>query len=347
MGLTVLALIAALACGAAQAFAAPGTPTTPATPGTSTPKLPTDGLSSLPATGLPQVDDILNTLAGTGSSSRPGTPGGTGTGGETSQLIVVTSPKASNPTATLTAFERGADKSWKPVIGPTKAFLGSLGMGEPKDNVYRSPEGTYPLDQAFGRLANPGTKMPYFQTTKRDWWDSNMQSPTYNTHVRQDKSPGGDSENLYDMGPVYDYAVNIAHNPQRVPGKASAMFLHVSNNQPTMGCIAIDKDLMRKTLVWLDPAKNPKITVGVNKSAPSGDAPAITPQGTTPSPSAPGRGTTPSAPGTTTPGTTTPGTTTPGTAPGTGGGLADLVDQAQLTDLLTALTDLIPEMAGS
>lgn len=144
------------------------------------------------------------------------------------------------------------------MFGPTKAFLGSLGMGEPKDNVYRTPEGTFALDQAFGRQANPGTKMPYFQATRQDWWDSNMKSPTYNTHVRQANSPGGDSENLYDAGPVYDYAVNIAHNPQRTPGKASAMFLHVTNGEPTMGCVAIDRDVMHKILRVARPRQAPQ-----------------------------------------------------------------------------------------
>lgn len=190
-------------------------------------------------------------------------------------MIVVTSPKASDTTATLTAFEKAADGKWSTFAGPVKAYVGSQGIGEPKDNVPRTPEGTFALDQAFGRDANPGTKMPYFQATTNDWWDSNMKSATYNTHV-QGRSPGGDSENLYNSGPVYDYAVNIAHNPQRTPGKASAMFLHVTNGEPTQGCVAIDKETMKKILVWLDPAKDPKITIGVNKAAPTADAPNTT-----------------------------------------------------------------------
>ncbi|MGV9858214.1 L,D-transpeptidase family protein [Gordonia sp. NPDC003425] len=313
--LVVLAVMAAIAAGTGQALAAPGTTTTPTTP-------VTPSVSGVPQTGIPQLDEILNKLAGTGSSE----PGGTA--GDSSQLIVVTAPKASDTTATLTAFERGTDNTWKPVIGPTKAFLGAQGMGEPKDNVPRTPEGTFALDQAFGRQANPGTKMPYFQATREDWWDSNMKSPTYNTHVRQAKSPGGDSENLYDSGPVYDYAVNIAHNPQRVPGKASAMFLHVTNNEPTQGCVAIDREDMRKVLTWLDPAKHPKITIGVNASAPTG-----------------------SGPSTTTPPTTTPPTTTPppgGASPAPSvPGVSDILGGGALTDLLTQLVNLLPGLLGT
>lgn len=315
LGLLVIALFAALAGGAGHAVAAPETTTPTTTPGAGA-TLP--GGISIPQTGIPEVDGILNTLSGSGS-------GDGATSGDTSQMIVVTAPNASDETGTLTAFEKDASGTWKPVFGPTKAYLGELGMGQAADNVYRTPEGTFALDQAFGRLANPGTKMPYFKTDTQDWWDSDMKSPTYNTHVRQVQSPGGDSENLYNSGAAYDYAVNIASNPQRIPGKASAIFLHASTGEPTMGCVAIDKEVLRNILVWLDPAKRPKITIGVNQGAPTGTAPAVTTPGTT-------------TPGTTTPGTTTPGTTTPGTS--------DLGSNA-LTQLLGQLVGLLPALLGA
>ena len=255
VGLVVFAAVLSLIAVPATASAAPA-PSNPA-----------------PTGGGTLVDSVLNTLAGLGGSSD-----GTSAPSKTTQMIVVTAPKATDTKATLTAFEKGADGKWTTVAGPVPAFLGSQGLGEPKDNVPRTPEGTFALDQAFGRDANPGTKMPYFQATKDDWWDSNMKSPTYNTHVKG-KNPGGDSENLYNSGPVYDYAVNIASNPQRTPGKASAMFLHVTNGAPTQGCVAIDKETMKKILVWLDPEKDPKITIGVNKGAPSADAPSTTTPG--------------------------------------------------------------------
>ena len=48
------------------------------------------------------------------------------------------------------------------------------------------------------------------------------------------------------------------------------MFLHASNNQPTEGCVAIEAwGAMRDILRWLDPAKNPKIVIGVNKGTPT------------------------------------------------------------------------------
>ena len=73
-----------------------------------------------------------------------------------------------------------------------------------------------------------------------------MKSPTYNTLVTKDRMPSREAENLYNMGAVYDYAVNIAHNPSRTPGKASAIFLHVTNNSPTEGCVAVPEGSMVK-----------------------------------------------------------------------------------------------------
>jgi len=181
---------------------------------------------------------------------------------ETSQWIVVGVPVSNSTTGSLTAFQR-VGQQWKVVLGPTKAMVGELGIGAPADGVYRTPEGTFAFDQAFGREPNPGTKMPYFQATKQDWWDEDASSPTYNTYVRSVNSPSAITENLYDSGPVYDYAVNIAVNPQRIPGKVSGIFLHVTNGSPTWGCVAIGRDEMRSILTWLDPAASPRITIGV------------------------------------------------------------------------------------
>lgn len=180
----------------------------------------------------------------------------------TTQWIVVGVPAADSTTGTLTAFQK-VGAQWRAVLGPTAAKVGELGIGVPADGVYRTPEGTFGFDQAFGRQPNPGTKMPYFQTTNQDWWDEDASSPTYNTHVRSPNRPSGITENLYDSGPVYDYAVNMTVNPQRIPGKVSGIFLHVTDGNPTWGCVAIGRDEMRTVLTWLDPAQNPRITVGV------------------------------------------------------------------------------------
>lgn len=185
---------------------------------------------------------------------------------QTTQWIVVGVPAANATTGTLTAYQK-VNGQWKAVLGPTKAMVGELGVGAPADGVYRTPEGTFSFDQAFGRQPNPGAKFPYFQATDQDWWDEDASSPTYNTHVRSPNSPSDITENLYDSGPVYDYAINMAVNPKRIPGKVSGIFLHVTDGNPTWGCVAIGRDEMRSLLTWLDPAADPRITVGVGSPA--------------------------------------------------------------------------------
>ncbi|MGI9163218.1 MAG: L,D-transpeptidase family protein [Mycobacterium sp.] len=178
------------------------------------------------------------------------------------QWIVVGVPAASATSGTLTAYQKVGEE-WKAVLGPITAKVGDVGVGEGADGVHRTPVGTFAFDQAFGRQPNPGTKLPYFQATKQDWWDEDASSPTYNTHVRSANNPSAITENLYDSGPVYDYAVNIAVNPNRIPGKVSGIFLHVTDGSPTWGCVAIGRDEMKSVLTWLDPAQSPRITIGV------------------------------------------------------------------------------------
>ncbi len=178
------------------------------------------------------------------------------------QWIVVGVPSESSTSGTLTAYQRVGDQ-WKAVLGPTPAKVGDVGVGAPADGVHRTPVGTFAFDQAFGRQPNPGTKMPYFQATQQDWWDEDAGSPTYNTHVHSAANPSSITENLYDSGPVYDYAVNIAVNPKRIPGKVSGIFLHVTDGTPTWGCVAIGRDQMKQILTWLDPTADPRITIGV------------------------------------------------------------------------------------
>jgi L,D-peptidoglycan transpeptidase YkuD (ErfK/YbiS/YcfS/YnhG family) len=183
------------------------------------------------------------------------------------QLIVVNAPTATSQRAELTAYQRSGD-GWRLVLGPTPADLGELGVGAPQDDVFRTPVGTFPLGQSFGRAPNPGTRMPYFQTTDADWWDEDVHSPTYNTHVHAAEIDSDDAENLYDSGAMYDYAVLIDHNPQRIPGRSAGIFLHVTDGEPTWGCVAIGRDQMQAVLQWLDPAAHPRITIGVGLTGP-------------------------------------------------------------------------------
>jgi L,D-peptidoglycan transpeptidase YkuD (ErfK/YbiS/YcfS/YnhG family) len=218
--------------------------------------------------GAPLASVLVSTLLAATVAAQPAPDSAVAS---PSQMIVVSVPEADSPTGVLTAYQRDGS-GWKVVLGPTSADLGELGVGAPQDDVFRTPVGTFPLGQAFGREPNPGTRMPYFQATDEDWWDEDPDSPTYNTHVRAEQIASTDAENLYDSGSVYDYAVLIEHNPARIPGRSAGIFLHVSDGEPTWGCVAIGRDEMRSVLRWLDPAASPHITIGVEAGAPTAAA---------------------------------------------------------------------------
>lgn len=183
--------------------------------------------------------------------------------GPANQVVTVDAPNPGSSTATVRAWNR-AGNGWSPATGAIPAMVGSQGIGQASEWNSRTPAGAYTLTQAFGRQANPGTRLPYFQTGTWDWWNSNVNSPGYNTHVIQPGSPGGDSENLFNAGPIYDYAVNIDYNTARVPGAGSAFFLHVSNGQPTAGCVAIPVGDLTTIMRWLDPNQQPAIVIGAH-----------------------------------------------------------------------------------
>ena len=46
--------------------------------------------------------------------------------------------------------------------------------------------------------------------------------------------------------------IEIKTNPNNIPDKGSAIFLHCSNDKPTAGCIAVDRNVMKKIVENVD-----------------------------------------------------------------------------------------------
>ncbi|TVT62476.1 hypothetical protein FNH05_00870 [Amycolatopsis rhizosphaerae] len=82
-----------------------------------------------------------------------------------------------------------------------------------------------------------------------------VNSPDYNTHQRcaRGTCPFNEqaSENLWNTGAVYDYALVIGVNTRRVPGAGSVFFLHVSDGASTAGCVAIRASTLVSILRWV------------------------------------------------------------------------------------------------
>jgi L,D-peptidoglycan transpeptidase YkuD (ErfK/YbiS/YcfS/YnhG family) len=234
-GLALLAA-AALAGGCAPAATTPGSPAPAAT------------ARAAAATGAASV---------AGAVHPAGPPAG-------SQLITVTAASYGATYATLTAYQRAAGQ-WRRVFGPWTARIGRNGFapaGRKREGDGRTPSGTFGFGFFFGVLPNPGVRFRYRQSQPYDFWDDDPVSPHYNEWVNQRRAdPGLDPEPMDVSG--YDYGAVIAYNSARTPGLGSGIFLHVNIGIATAGCVTLPMGELLRVLRWLDPARSPRIRMGV------------------------------------------------------------------------------------
>ncbi|MGI8759810.1 MAG: L,D-transpeptidase family protein [Jatrophihabitantaceae bacterium] len=171
-------------------------------------------------------------------------------------------------TAMLQAWDRAAGGGWFAVGPAVTAHVGADGLSTaPSESRSATPIGSFGLTQAFGYYPDPGTGLPYFQTTDSDWWIS-QPGALYNTHQRCSGScpftQGSPNEHLRAETPFYDYAVVIDYNRAPVvQGAGSAFFLHVTDGSPTAGCVAIPQSDLVPIMRWLSPATHPRILIGI------------------------------------------------------------------------------------
>lgn len=185
-----------------------------------------------------------------------------------SQLITVTSTGGSN--GELVMWEKDSNGIWSE-YDRMYARLGSGGMKEASE-VYEmdmcTPTGVYTLTEAFGAAQNPGSGVSYRQLDGSEYWVDDINSPYYNT--MQFGEPNGrweSAEHLIEYKNAYKYSLVIDYNRSPViPGKSSAIFLHVDVGVATWGCVAVAEDKMVEILNWIKPSSNPKIILGFTEN---------------------------------------------------------------------------------
>ena len=174
------------------------------------------------------------------------------------QLILVTTSGYGTSVAIIRTFERDSNGKWKPVLS-VSGHVGKYGLtSNMREGAKKSPIGKFTIGTAFGRYANPGTKMPYRRITSDDVWVDDPTSKLYNTWQSRSKTQGqwNSAENM--NIPAYNYGFVINYNTARIPYKGSAIFFHVGSGY-TLGCTDTAQSNVVKILRWLDPAKNPVI----------------------------------------------------------------------------------------
>lgn len=192
--------------------------------------------------------------------------------GPAQQLVVVTSLSWTGTQARLEAYENGLH-GWEQVLGPEPARVGRTGMIPAQRRIAGSgttPAGTFPLTLAFGLKPDPGIALPYVHITSDDhWWVADPASAHYN-NLRLGAGGGFQGSEHGKRGSKriaahpreYALALVIDFNrpfPDRKRG--AGICIRVSTGQSTDGSVAVQRDLLAELLRWLDPARDPVITI--------------------------------------------------------------------------------------
>jgi L,D-peptidoglycan transpeptidase YkuD (ErfK/YbiS/YcfS/YnhG family) len=192
------------------------------------------------------------------------------TGTSSRELVTVIAPATTSQRATLELFEREAG-CFRLVLGPYDAWVGYNGLSTHK----HEGDGTTPIGEfsfgatIYGTLADPGVSYRYHQLVCGDWWDEQSGTAAYNhfVHVTCGTKPsfGGGSEALWTEAPAYDFFAVISYNASPVVANlGSAIFLHVSLDGPTDGCVSIAESNLVRVLRALRPSLDPLIDISTS-----------------------------------------------------------------------------------
>lgn len=116
-----------------------------------------------------------------------------------------------------------------------------------------TPLGNWPLRGVLlrqGKVKACAIRLPWRWVREGDGWSDDPADPAYNRPVHLPRRFS--AESLLREDDAYDVVVVLGHNDAPpMPGKGSAIFLHLSEGRPTAGCIAIERSDMLKLLPLL------------------------------------------------------------------------------------------------
>ncbi|MER7024371.1 L,D-transpeptidase family protein [Streptomyces ramulosus] len=170
----------------------------------------------------------------------------------TRQAVVVTGAGRNSSRSEAVLYER-TDAGWRageswPARNALRGWTAGHRVGD-----LRSPVGVFTLSDAGGRLADPGSALPY------------SRSPGFRV--------GGTGFAGEPLAGSFDYVIAIDYNrkpgtspldPTRPLGeeKGGGIWIHVDHGGPTHGCIGLERGHVRRLLRLLDPARHPVVVMG-------------------------------------------------------------------------------------
>ena len=112
-----------------------------------------------------------------------------------------------------------------------------------KEGDYTTPKGLFNLRKLYfrkDRVDIPKCKISKKVIKRNMAWCDDPKNKKYNEEIKTDNK--NLKENLYREDHNYDYIISISHNERKIPGKGSAVFIHLTDNyKPTAGCIALKR----------------------------------------------------------------------------------------------------------
>lgn len=231
-------------------------------------------LALISSLALPFASNVAAASSSRATTSCDAVADSIATSSRTRQLITVIAPSRRSTVASLEVFRREGT-CFHLVEGPFGANVGGNGLSTThREGDDTTPIGLFAIQSTmYGVDPSPGVAYRYHRLVCGDWWDEQSSSPLYNhfVHVRCGTPPpfGGDSEPLWEVTPQYDYFAVIDFNRSPVvPGRGSAIFLHVSIGAPTTGCVALPRVDLVRVLRLLRPTLHPMIYISTRQLLP-------------------------------------------------------------------------------
>lgn len=202
---------------------------------------------------------------------------------ETRELIVALVPSWDATTATLTHWRRDGG-AWIPLAAPWPAVIGHggaawgsglHGAGAPdrrrgpvkREGDGRSPAGMFAIGPTFGYAPAPppGARVAYTAVTPT-WRCVDDPASTHYNRVLDEATVARDWSSAEDMrrdDALYQWVVEVRHNPAAAPGGGSCIFLHAWSGPgtTTTGCTAMATPDLERMIAVLDPGARPVLVL--------------------------------------------------------------------------------------
>lgn len=90
----------------------------------------------------------------------------------------------------------------------------------------------------------------YTKITDSMYWVDDANSKYYNqlVNIKEVERDWETAEHLIEYKIQYEYLIEIKTNPNNIPKRGSAIFLHCTNNTPTAGCISTNSKVVKQII---------------------------------------------------------------------------------------------------